>query len=503
MVGKCAAHPWFVLTLVVLITFAFGSQLRRLQMDTDPKSMLPASAPVRTYNDQVENWFGIHPDVIVVGISSESGIFEPSTLARVASVTDQIARLPGVIARDLAGLGTVIDVTTSDSGMLQAHPILEQIPSDAESAKKLERQVLGNSLLVNRVISKDAKTTAIYVPIEKTASGKVVADQIKAVATHELGPERYFISGDPVARHTMGEEMFRQRRVFAPLAALIMSALLWYMFRSWRAIFNNLAVALIAIVWSMGLFGRLGIPIHILASMAPIFLIAISTDTVHILNEFTFRRTEVPDRRQAILQTMKAVGAPILFSDLTTIAGFASLAIGPIVPARVFGLMVAFGTCVIVLLSFTLVPALLALGGDRQLSPVKLPPMRPSPTLAWLGQFSVAWKGRIALAGVILIVVSIVGISRVRVNNNLLAYFKSNSEIRIADRHLSKALGGTAPMYLVAEGNESSGATRPEFLLALSKLQRSLDQDPIVGKTVSVVDVLERVNRVLNGNTSA
>jgi len=129
--------------------------------------------------------------------------------------------------------------------------------------------------------------------------------------------------------------------------------------------------------------------------------------------------------------------------------------------------------------------------------------MRPSPTLAWLGQFSVAWKGRIALAGVILIVVSIVGISRVRVNNNLLAYFKSNSEIRIADRHLSKALGGTAPMYLVAEGNESSGATRPEFLLALSKLQRSLDQDPIVGKTVSVVDVLERVNRVLNGNTSA
>ena len=66
--------------------------------------------------------------------------------------------------------------------------------------------------------------------------------------------------------------------------------------------------------------------------MSPIFLMAISTDTVHIFNEFTFRRREVSDRREAIRQTLGAVATPVLFSDLTTIAGFAALAIGPIIP---------------------------------------------------------------------------------------------------------------------------------------------------------------------------
>ena len=69
--------------------------------DTDPKNMLPITSPVRRYNDQVEGWFGLHPDVIVVGIWSERGIFTPESLARVARLTDGILRLPGVIARDV------------------------------------------------------------------------------------------------------------------------------------------------------------------------------------------------------------------------------------------------------------------------------------------------------------------------------------------------------------------------------------------------------------------
>jgi hypothetical protein len=493
-------HPWAVLALTLLATLAFGSQLPRIRTDTDPKNMLPTTSPVRQYNDQVEGWFGLHPDVIVVGIWSEKGIFTPETLARVARLTDGIVRLPGVIARDVVALPTVNDVTVADDGVLQARPILERVPHDEAAAKRLERQVLGNALRVNRLLSADARTTAIYVPIEATANGKVVADRIRAMTATEPGPERYFISGDPVARHTVGAEMFRQRQRFAPLAGLVMSVVLYVLFRSWWVVVANLAVALIAIIWAMGLFSGLGIPIHILASMGPIFLIAISTDTIHIFNEFTFRRPEVSDRREAIRQTMAAVATPVLFSDLTTIAGFASLAIGPIVPVRVFGLLVAFGTCAILLLSFTLVPALLALGRDRRPGAVARVEEPASSWLAWLGQACVAWKMAVVLVGVALLAISAVGVSKIRVNNNLLAFFKSESEIRVADRHLSQALGGTAPLYLVADGKTPNAATRPEFLRALEELQRRLEREPVVGKTVSVADVVKRVHRVLNGD---
>ena len=491
-----ADHPRLVLAVVLLLTLAFGSQIPRIRTDTDPKNMLPITSPVRQYNDQVEEWFGLHADVLVVGVWNEAGIFTPDTLARIAHLTDEVLRLPGVIARDVVALPTVNDVTIA-GGALQARPLLDGIPRDAGAADRLRRQVLGNPLFVDRLASSDGKTTALYVPIEKAADGRVIADTIRRIAQKNSGPERYFIAGDPVARDTFGAEMFRQMGLFSPLAGLLMCIVLFVMFRSWWLVAANMIVAMLAIVWAMGLFIGLGIPVHIMASMSPVFLMAISTDTVHIFNEFGFRRREVGDRREAIRQTMEAVGTPVLFSDLTTIAGFASLAIGPIIPVRVFGLLVAFGTLVILLMSFTLVPALLALTGRGRPIAASVEPEPGSRWLARVGQACVAWKTGVVVVGAVLVAVSAVGIAKIRINNNMVAWFKPGSDIRVADTHLSRALGGTATLYLVADGQRPDAVTQPEFLKAVEALQRRIEQEPVVGKTVSVADVVKRVHRVL------
>jgi predicted RND superfamily exporter protein len=489
-------HPRLVLVVVLLLTLAFGSQIPRIRTDTDPKNMLPISSPVRQYNDQVEEWFGLHPDVLVVGVWNEAGIFTSDTLARIAHLTDEVLRLPGVIARDVVALPTVNDVTIA-GGALQARPLLDGIPRDAGEADRLRRQVLGNPLFVNRLASADGKTTALYVPIEKSANGRAIADAIRRIAQKSSGPERYFIAGDPVARDTFGTEMFRQMGLFSPLAGMLMCIVLFVMFRSWWLVAANMIVAMLAIVWAMGLFIGLGIPVHIMASMSPVFLMAISTDTVHIFNEFGFRQREVGDRREAIRQTMEAVGTPVLFSDLTTIAGFASLAIGPIIPVRVFGLLVAFGTLVILLMSFTLVPALLALTGRGRPIAASAEPEPGSRWLARVGHACVAWKTGVVLVGAVMVAVSAVGIAKIRINNNLVAWFKPGSDIRVADTHLSQALGGTATLYLVADGQRPDAVTQPQFLKAIEALQRRIEQEPVVGKTVSVADVVKRVHRVL------
>ena len=57
--------------------------------------MLPVTSPVRQYNDQVEEWFGLHADVIVVGIGNEAGIFTPDTLARIAHSPTRCFAFPG------------------------------------------------------------------------------------------------------------------------------------------------------------------------------------------------------------------------------------------------------------------------------------------------------------------------------------------------------------------------------------------------------------------------
>ena len=63
-------HPRWVVALTLGLTLLFAAQLPKIKTDTDPKNMLPVTSPVRQYNDEVEGWFALHPDVIVLGIRS-------------------------------------------------------------------------------------------------------------------------------------------------------------------------------------------------------------------------------------------------------------------------------------------------------------------------------------------------------------------------------------------------------------------------------------------------
>ena len=79
-----------------------------------------------------------------------------------------------------------------------------------------------------------------------------------------------------------------------------------------------MAVAMISVIWSMGLLVGLGFPVHIMSSMIPVFLMAISTDSIHIFNEFCFRFKEVKNKRQAILDTIWAAPRPPIWSPWQT-----------------------------------------------------------------------------------------------------------------------------------------------------------------------------------------
>lgn len=504
------ARPKTVIGAALIVTILFGSQLPKIRTDTDPKHMLPITSPVRQYNDQVEREFGLHPDVLALGIVNESGVVNQQTLGRIADLTSQIQRIPGVIVRDVTSF-TSIDDVTAQGRELAVRPVLERVPQSEEELASLRRKLFENPAFMNRIISPDGKATAIYIPIEPTANGKEIADRIRKLLPVRSNGDQFYLAGDPVARDTFGAEMFRQMGLFSPIAGMVMAIALWFMFRSVLLIAANMAAAMISIIWSMGLLIWLGYPVHIMSSMSPVFLMAIATDTVHIFNEFFFRYREVGKKKQAVTDAMAAVGTPVLYSDLTTAAGFASLAITSIIPVRIFGLAVAFGTLVILLLSFTLVPAILVLLSEKELDKsigvadkkaigAGAPIAGKASFLSRLGEVCVRRGKIIAALGCVLLVISAAGIYRIQVNNNMVHWFKSNSAVRSADRAMNQLLGGTSTAYLVVQSPDENAMKDPAMLREIEGLQRELEKTPLVGKTFSVVDYVKWINRVLNND---
>ncbi len=506
LVVLSVTYPRAVIALTVLLTLVFAAQLPYAAIDTDPKHMLPVTSPVREYNDRMEKEFALHPDVIVLGIVNDRGIVNPQTLTRIAELTRQIQAIPGVIARDVASFSTIDNVKTGAGG-LAVGPILDRVPQTPAQLEAFRAAVLGNPLFVNRIVDPRATTTAIYVPIEPAANGKQIADRIRALVGNQPGGDRYFLAGDPVTRDTFGAEMFRQMALFSPIAGLVMCVALWMMFRSWPLVAANMGAAMVGIIGCLGLLVGLGYPVHIMSSMSPVFLMAIATDSVHIFNEFAFRFGELRDKRRAVLQAMDTVAAPVFYSDLTTAAGFAALGTATIVPVKVFGLFVAFGTVVIMLTSFTLVPAIMILLSEAQIPEVRASAASDTSAargpLARLGDFSLRHARLIAIVAVVLLAAAVAGLFQIRINNNMVHWFRPASPVRVADRVMNQRLGGTSTGYLVIQSSDEGAIKDPAMLRGIEGLQRALEKDPLVGKTLSIVDYIKRVNFVLHDDDAA
>lgn len=514
-------HPRLVLLIVLLITVAFGLQLPHIRIDTDPKNMLPATSPVRVYNDQVDARFQLHKDTIVLGLVNDGpdGIFNETTLQKIVRISDQILQLKGVVARDVTGL-TTVDHISAEGNDLKIRVLMRTVPQTPKDIAALKQKLFELSLYQDRLISRDGTTTAIYIALQDGTNGAAIADQIRVIIKRETGgPERFYLTGDPIARDTFGAEMFKQMAIFSPLAGLAMFLLLFWMFRNLTLVFSIMGAAIISIIWTMGLHIGLGFPVHIMSSMIPVFLIALATDSVHIFNEFYFRYRETRTKRRAILETMQAVGRPVRYTALAAAVGFGTLALagllalyggeylplrGAIVPVMVFGAFMAFGTLAIRLLSFSFIPAVLALISEKALekrtATEDLTHNRVTYWLLRLGRFSVTRRATVLIVGSLLLVTAGVGMSQIHVNNNMIDWFQPGSAIRLADRALNARLGGTAPAYLVLRLPEKDAIKKPETLRYIQALQRDLERLPTLGKTFSIVDYVTRINRVMHQN---
>ena len=495
-------HPKLIVVLSVILTVLFLTQFPKVRTDTNPKNMLPPTSAVRVGNDEVEKTFGLYEDMIVLGIQNEKGILNPETLGKVQRITDEILKIKGVATRDVSSF-TTIDNVTVENETLNVRPLMTAVPKTDKEMTVMRKALFENPLFIDRIISKDGKTTAIYVPLEKGGNGKEIADKIREIIKTEKGDEKYYVAGDPVARDTFGADMFKLMAVFAPIAGMVMLMVRFLMFKDLFLSMTLMMDAMISIVWSMGLLIGLGFPIHIMSSMAPVFMMAIATDSMHIFNEFYFRYRETKDKRAAIIATMNAVSRPVRNTALATAAGFGVLLFMNIIPVKVFGGLVAFGTIVLRVLSFSFIPAMFTFVKDEKIEKISRSEDSEaggSSFLRKLAGFGIQKPATTVLVGVVLVVVAIVGISKTVVNNNLVEWFKKGSDVRVADTVMNKALGGTSLGYIVAISDKDDYIKTPEAMRYIEGLQRRLEKLPVVGKTTSVVDYVKRINRVLHND---
>jgi len=460
IVGFSLGRPSVVLFGVALLTIGLGSQIPRIQIDTDPENMLPADQGARLLHDEVKREFALY-DMLVVGIVDEAspeGVFTPSTLAHVHELTDRILTLEGVVRQEVMSLSTVDNVEQGGPGEVRFDWLMESPPATPAEALAVRAAAERIPTVRGTLVSEDGRAAAIYVPLERKDQSRRIAAEIEAIVAEFGGSEQYHVTGLPVAEDTFGAEMFKQMGIAAPAAGLLVLLLMFFFFRSWTLVVAPMLVAMATVVITMGLLIGAGFTVHIMSSMIPIFLMPIAVvDSVHILSEFADTYPRLGDRRETVSVVMRELFKPMLYTSLTSAAGFASLAFTPIPPVQVFGVFVAIGIGLAFLLTITFIPAYVVTIDEAKIAKLRHAPgphHNEAPLarlLAWTGPWTLRHsKGLVALAAV-LGAVSVVGISTIQINDNPVRWFRSDHKIRVADRVLNEHFAGTYNAFLVLE----------------------------------------------------
>jgi predicted RND superfamily exporter protein/outer membrane lipoprotein-sorting protein len=451
--------PRAVMLAVAIIVVAAGSLIPRIQIDTDPENMLPPDQAARVFHNHVKEDFTLW-DMIVVGVVNEhhsEGIFNQTTLTRVHDLTREIQKIDGVIRHDLMSLSTVDNISQDGPGVVRFEWMMAEAPKSEEEALAIKEAAKRLPTIDGTIVSEDNRAVGIYVPIKDKNESHRIATEIEEIIAGYTGDEQYFITGLPVAEDTFGVEMFRQMGVSAPLAGLIIFLLMWFFFRSLALIVSPMLVAISTVTVTMGLLIGFGFPVHIMSSMIPIFLMPIAVvDSVHILSEFADLYPKYGDKRKTISVVMEDLFKPMLYTSLTSAAGFVSLALAPIPPVRVFGVFVGLGILLAFIFTITFIPAYITKLSDRRIRNLcRTDKAHDDHLLARLlrgvGPRTLAGSKLIVAVTAIIMVVSVVGISRIQINDNPVRWFRSDHNIRVADRVLNKHFGGTYNAFLVAK----------------------------------------------------
>ncbi|MCC5848253.1 MAG: MMPL family transporter [Verrucomicrobia bacterium] len=508
--------PRLALLAVLAMTVALTLQFPKVNFDNDPENMLRYDEPVRVMHREVQERFDLY-DFVVVGVVNEThegGVWNPETLGRIHQLTHELLSLdrneegrpviirdgeamipdvrpqgrraeilsaafnqnpehlftedgePGLIGREIISPSVVDTIRQLDMGALDIRFLMEEVPETQAEADALFAEALANPLYRDTLLSENRKALGIYLPIVGKEFSFNLATLVETLTADWPEEDQVYITGLPVAQDTFGQEMLVQMATSAPMAGLMIFLLLLFFFRRFSLIMAPMMIAIFSVLCTMGLLIGLGYDVHIMTSMIAIFLMPIAVaDSVHILSEFFDTYPRFKDKRATLEHVMGHLFMPMLFTSLTTIAGFASLAFTPIPPVRIFGLFVAFGVALAWLLSVVLVPAYIMVfvpgkSLDRLEAPSKETQVKSGLLdrfLVGLGRFAVRRrKGVMVLLGV-LALVSVVGISRIQVNDNPVLWFTPSHRIREADRVLNRHFGGTYTAYLQMSAPETAG----------------------------------------------
>ena len=534
--------PKIVLLLLIIIALLFGYKSKDFRLDASSETLLIEGDPDLKYLQEINEKFGAK-EFLVLTLTPKDKITSENTINNILSLKYKIQSLDWV-----HNTITILDIPLLDSS---DEPLMDRIKNfrtlKDENVDKERgfQEILNSPVFRNFVISADSKTTGIIVNIKQKKKPQLNAfknNQEIEKYKDSLKKERHrniieireiiksfedigkiYLGGIPMIADDMMTFIKSDIIVFGLGVFLFIILTLFYVFRSLIWIIIPISSCFFSVLIMMGFLGIMNWKVTVISSnFIALMLILTMAMNIHMSTRFLQLRKEFPNLSiiKIINLTTEKMVWPIIYTVLTTMCAFMSLIFSEIKPIIDFGLMMSFGLLTSFVVTFTLLPTLLNLFNYRE---VEVEEKSFSSFTHLLSKFSLKNPKLITLLSALLIILSVFGISKLKVENSFINYFSKDTEIYKGMKLIDEKLGGTTPLNVILKfdsdedaiindgedefedwDEESSETDQSKYWFTKDKIDRIknvhtyLESLDYVGKVLSFYSIIEIATKLNN-----
>jgi len=528
-------NPFKVL-LVLLILLAFPiSHVPQIKMDTSTEGFMHDDDPVLLNYNKFRDQFG-RDERIVLAIEDEN-IFSIDFLTKLKNLHRELeSDVPYI--DEVTSLYNVRN-TRGDGDKLITDDLLEPFPTTKEQVDTIKEYAMASHFYKDLLISQDGKMTTMVIETdayshigeekisvedefsdgfddESTQNSKVEKAFLTDQENHELLEaitkiaDKYraeglkiYMAGSPAVNNALKAQMKADMQKFMRITFLIILVFLFVVFRRLSAVFYPLLVIILSLLTTVGTMAWMGVAFKLPTQIVPSLLLAVSVGaTVHILSIFFDRFNSIGNKKEALSYTLGHSGLAIAMTSITTAIGVGAFAGSEVAPISDLGTFASLGVLVSLVLTLTLLPALLSI------TKLKVKPKTEAGKIDNLMKrmavIPVKHTTAVLVGSFLIVVISLVAATQVKLSHNPLYWFQPDNINRVSTEVIDDKMNGTVTIEVVVDTGKENGWIDPERLAKLNEFSKKLegytDEYTHVGKVISLATIVKETNRALHEN---
>lgn len=446
------------LILILTICIAFLSQVDKLQIDASANSLLLDNDKDLKFTRDINKKYN-NEDILIVAFFPKDDLLSKKSLDTISKLTAQLKKLKSVKSTT-----SILNVPLLQSPLVSIGSLINQ-PKTLSNTKKFNQSLVKKEFILsplykNSLVSKDFKSTAIIIYLNKELSNnkdaihKTIQD-IRSIIKPFKNDASIFLGGISMISDDIITFVKNDLLVYGISLLIILSLVLFIIFKKFIWIAVPLFICLLSVGVTAGAISIFQWDITVISSnFVAMELIITLAIVIHLIVRYNELNQKYPktSQKRLILNTMLSKINPTFFAVITTVAGFMSLIFSGIKPIANLGYIMSMGITISFLISFTLFP--LILFKIKKLKYKKIDKKNNYFSITKYTANIVKNNPRnIYIYTAIIVIVSLIGASKLIVENSFISYFKQNTEIYKGMKVIDTKLGGTTPLDIIVTFN--------------------------------------------------